>query len=122
MLAKFAFAVLALVLLRTPSLACSEPDAPSCASDYGEFEDQYEFDDCRREMESYQSDVESFVSCRENEIEDRTNEIEDRTNEIERLNSEIYDLNNEIDEFQIQSRRVLSDYEGAVSSFNNRLR
>lgn len=42
---------------------CSEPSAPSCASRYGSFDDEWEFDRCKREMESYKNDVESFIDC-----------------------------------------------------------
>lgn len=50
----------------TPALAfyyCTEPTAPSCASRYGSFDDEWEFDRCKREMKNYQSDVETFIDC-----------------------------------------------------------
>lgn len=59
----------AVVATAGPATAyCSEPSAPSCATRYGSFDDQYEFDRCRREMTSYQSDVEQFVECQNSEI------------------------------------------------------
>lgn len=52
----------------TSALAfCSQPDAPSCATRYGNFDDQDDFDRCKRQMASYQSDVESFLNCNNEE-------------------------------------------------------
>jgi hypothetical protein len=42
---------------------CSKPDAPYCATRYGPFSDQYDFDRCKREMQSYQDDLDSYLSC-----------------------------------------------------------
>ena len=42
---------------------CSEPSAPSCASRYGSFDDEWDFERCKREMERYKSDVEEFIDC-----------------------------------------------------------
>lgn len=42
---------------------CYEPSAPSCASTFGGFDDEWEFDRCKREMESYKADVESYIDC-----------------------------------------------------------
>lgn len=60
---------------------CSKPDAPYCASQYGKFDDQDEFDQCKNEMESYKSEVEDFLSCqsRENQqaIDDYNEAVED---------------------------------------------
>ena len=47
---------------------CTEPSAPSCATGYGNFDDQYEFDRCRSQMTSFQSDVEEFVDCQNRAI------------------------------------------------------
>lgn len=46
---------------------CSKPDAPYCTAKYGKFDDQYEFDRCKSEIESYKSDVESYLSCQRGE-------------------------------------------------------
>lgn len=50
---------------QSPAFArsCYQPDAPSCATGYGGFDDEDEFDSCKSEMESYQSDVEDYLSC-----------------------------------------------------------
>ncbi|MGO6875577.1 hypothetical protein ACCS85_27615 [Rhizobium ruizarguesonis] len=49
---------------------CSEPSAPSCATGYGGFDDQWEFDRCKREMESFKGDVERFMRCNSDEAEE----------------------------------------------------
>jgi hypothetical protein len=56
---------------------CSEPSAPYCASQYGNFDDQHEFEQCRNEMESYKSDVEAFMSCLKRKGDDAVGEYED---------------------------------------------
>ena len=84
-----------------PSLAhayCSEPSAPSCATRFGAFDDEWEFDRCKRDMESYKSDVESYMSCRNDEAQQAINEA-NRDNE-----------------------RAGASYSDAVSSFNRRAR
>ena len=45
-----------------------EPSAPSCASRYGSFDDEWEFDRCKRDMENYRDEVESFIQCNNDEI------------------------------------------------------
>ncbi|TIL70286.1 MAG: hypothetical protein E5Y65_23250 [Mesorhizobium sp.] len=60
--------LLALLLAAKPTSVlafyyCTEPTAPSCASRYGSFDDEWEFDRCKREMNDYQSEVEAFVAC-----------------------------------------------------------
>lgn len=42
---------------------CSEASPPSCIDRYGSFDDEYSFDRCKREVESYLSEVEDFRSC-----------------------------------------------------------
>ena len=49
-----------IVILASPAArACYEPTAPYCATKYGAFDDQDEFDRCKREMNSYKSDAKS---------------------------------------------------------------
>ncbi|MGI8853420.1 MAG: hypothetical protein ACR2GC_09060 [Methyloceanibacter sp.] len=50
------------------SAFCSEPDAPYCALRYGPFDDEYDFDRCKREMELYRNDVEDFLDCTKREV------------------------------------------------------
>ena len=60
-LGSLSFAALAL-----PAMAqnyCYVPSPPYCADMYGRFNDQYEFDVCRQEVESYRSKVRLYVLC-----------------------------------------------------------
>jgi hypothetical protein len=43
--------------------SCSEPSAPYCATQYGAFDDEDDFDNCRREMESYRDEVQDYQRC-----------------------------------------------------------
>jgi hypothetical protein len=87
--------VLMLSLATGPAAAyCSKPSAPSCATRYGSFDDEYEFDRCKREMEYYESEVESYLSC--------------QTHEAEQIRSD--------------NQSTINDYDDAVQSFNRRAR
>src|SRR3974390_288353 len=48
---------------------CSPPSAPYCATQYGPFDDTYDFDRCKSEMQSYKDEVESFLSCQRRDNE-----------------------------------------------------
>ncbi|MBX9827096.1 MAG: hypothetical protein K2Y27_19155 [Xanthobacteraceae bacterium] len=66
------------VALPSPSeaLFCpSKPRAPYCADQFGQFDDQREFDRCRDEMESYKSRVQSYADCQRQMIDDATREF-----------------------------------------------
>jgi hypothetical protein len=53
---------------------CSEPTAPSCVDGYGKFNEEYEFQRCRNDVESFRSDTEEYLSClRRKGEEARTN-------------------------------------------------
>ncbi|RWN98692.1 hypothetical protein [Mesorhizobium sp.] len=83
----------------SPALAyCSEPSAPYCATSYGSFNEQYEFESCKQEMESYQSEVEDFLSCNNREAQDA------------------------IDTAKRANDNAISEYDNAVQSFNSRAR
>jgi len=71
---------------------CSEPSAPSCASSFGSFDDEWEFDRCKRDMEAYRSEVEDFIQCN----------------------------NEEARRAQQASEEAASEYSDAVDSFNRR--
>jgi hypothetical protein len=93
--------VLAIIVAAFPLEAlayCSEPSAPSCASRYGSFDDEWEFDRCKSEMESYQSDVEQFISCNNDEAQ------------------------RAVEEAKRASERAASEYSDAVDHFNRRAR
>lgn len=88
-----------IITIVVPSLAhayCLQPSAPYCATQYGSFSDESDFDRCKREMESYQSDVERYMSCRNDEAQ------------------------NAIDEANSDNQKARSEYSDAVSSFNRR--
>lgn len=44
-------------------LFCREPSEPTCTSGYVDFNDQYSFDSCKRDVESYLSDISDYRSC-----------------------------------------------------------
>lgn len=79
-----------IIWLVFPTLAhaCYEPTAPYCAERYGAFDDEWEFNRCKREMESYRDEVESFISCVSNEAEqqsqDAIDEYEDAVDSFNR--------------------------------------
>lgn len=64
---------------------CAEPSAPACATRYGSFDDQDDFERCRRQMISYRSDVEQFVSCQNDEIRKARSAAEDALQEYESM-------------------------------------
>lgn len=104
---KFAIYMLAALVgaatAETAFAYCSEPSAPYCASSYGAFDDQWEFDRCRSEMESYRDEVEEFVSCLQRKVDAAFDEAED----VKRSAS------NDAD-------NATSEYSDAVDSFNRR--
>lgn len=72
--------VASLMVVSMPTIAaayCSKPDAPYCATRYGPFDDQYDFDRCKREMQSYRDDVQSFLSCLKRESDQTINDYND---------------------------------------------
>jgi hypothetical protein len=81
-------AVAVLVLSSNGALACSEPYAPSCATRSGSFDDEDEFERCKRDMEGYRDEVESYVSCVQDEaqsqIGDATSEFSDAVQSFNR--------------------------------------
>jgi hypothetical protein len=89
---------------------CSEPSAPSCANGYGSFQDQWEFDSCKGDMEGFKSEIEDFVSCKQREV--------DEANDAARAAAE------EADDIARRARtavdQITSDYNDAVRDFNTR--
>jgi hypothetical protein len=86
---------LPLVAAVTPGFAyCSEPSAPSCATRYGAFDDQDDFDRGKRQMSSYRSEADDFLSC----------------------------TRREADDLKRKSDSVIEEYNSAVESFNRRAR
>ena len=95
--AILSIAVLAFEVPKAAASYCSKPDAPYCAERYGAFDDQDDFDRCKREMESYKDDVQTYLDCRSDEAR-RANEA-GQDNETAR-----------------------NEYSDAVDSFNRRAR
>ncbi len=79
-----------------PAVACSEPSAPYCANSYGAFDDEGEFDSCKRELENYKSDVEDFIRCNKREAQEA------------------------IDNASRANSRAIEEFNEAVESFNRR--
>jgi len=87
LLAVFGILVLSLLPGATPALAfyyCTEPTVPSCASRYGSFDDEWEFDRCKREMKNYQSDVETFITCNNSANEQAISDYNDAVKKFNR--------------------------------------
>jgi hypothetical protein len=84
------FRLLAIVFFvpGTSYASCYKPDAPSCASGYSKFEDQDEFDSCKREMESYKSDIEDFLSCLKRDADEASNDYNDAVTSFNRRASQ----------------------------------
>ncbi len=94
--------LLALAMNASPVAACFEPSAPYCAERYGPFDDEWDFDRCKREMENYRDEVESYISCLSNEAAEAARRA---ASEAER-----------------QSQDAIDEYEDAVEGFNRRAR
>ncbi|SFV28862.1 hypothetical protein SAMN04488557_1112 [Hyphomicrobium facile] len=64
--------------------SCYKPDAPSCVYGYSRFDDQNEFDSCKRGMVSYKFGIEEFLSCLRREADEATT---DYNNAVTKFNS-----------------------------------
>lgn len=66
---------------------CSEPTEPSCVDMLGLSRDQFFFDMCRNEIETYLSDIDDYIACRVGELEDERRDLNRKADEyIERFN------------------------------------
>ena len=82
--ALMALPMLVLTSAATPANAyCSPPSAPSCAARYGAFDDQDDFDRCKRQMSSYQSEAQDYLSCVRRETDGA---IEEYNSAVDRFN------------------------------------
>jgi hypothetical protein len=70
-------AALAVGVGEAAASSCYQPSAPYCASGYGPFSDESEFDSCKSEMDSYQSETDDFLSCLKRESDDAIREYND---------------------------------------------
>jgi hypothetical protein len=57
-------------------LFCSKPTEPSCIDRFGTFSDEWSFNRCKSEVESYMSDATSYRSCLINEINSVKSEVD----------------------------------------------
>ncbi|MEW9837303.1 hypothetical protein [Mesorhizobium marinum] len=89
---------------------CDEPDAPYCASRFGGFDDEYEFDRCRREMQSFRDEVEEILECLQGEVNDAQQAANEAIREAQNVESSA----------RSQADDATSEYESAVQSFNRR--
>jgi hypothetical protein len=62
-------AALNIIAARPVFADCYQPSSPPCATRYGAFDDQDDFEQCKRKMTNYKSEVESFLSCRQDDAE-----------------------------------------------------
>ncbi|WP_161992788.1 hypothetical protein [Aureimonas leprariae] len=95
----------------TPAVAstyCSEASAPSCASRYGPFDDEDDFERCKRQMDSYKSEVESYSECQRSAAEDEQRKIQE--------------ANRQIEEAAQENTKAISEFNEAVETFNRRAR
>ena len=49
---------------------CTKPTAPSCATRFGEFDDQDDFETCQRRMRSYKDETQTFLECQRTESQE----------------------------------------------------
>ncbi|QKK28597.1 hypothetical protein FE844_002960 [Rhizobium indicum] len=53
------------------------PQKPNCSTTYYAFNDSYEFDKCRREIEAFKSEVQKYLACLESESKETVAEYND---------------------------------------------
>ncbi|WP_234906723.1 hypothetical protein [Rhizobium rhizogenes] len=99
-----------LVGVGTAHAYCSEPSAPYCVSSYGKFDDQSDFEQCKREVESYKSEIEDFVRCEERDVDEANDAAKKAASEAE---DALRTAKNAVNE-------QYSNYNDAVNNFNNR--
>lgn len=59
---------------------CFEPSAPYCASSYGPFDSEWEFDSCRRDMDTYLDELQEHVQCVQDDAMDQYQDAVDSFN------------------------------------------
>lgn len=72
-------------LLLTPNVAysfCMQPSEPYCVSSFSAFNDEYEFKNCRSEVESFVEDSKNYVECLVNEHNQKINEQKQKVEEV----------------------------------------
>jgi len=94
-----------------------EPTAPSCVNGSGRFDDQYDFDNCQRNVENFKSEIESFVDCKLREINEADDEAEQAAEEARSKATEAQDVASKA---KNEVERLSSDHSQAVNDFNTR--
>lgn len=86
---KLTFALIQVALIASFSgsaqavLFCSEPTEPSCLMFARKFENKREFDNCKREMESYAMYIKDYRQCLENE---KTSALQQYNKAVDKFN------------------------------------
>ncbi|RKQ70357.1 hypothetical protein BCL74_2302 [Oceanibaculum indicum] len=69
---------------------CSEPSVPFCAELIGKFNDQWEYQLCRQELESYRYDVERYIACVREEADSMVQEaVDDYEDAVDSFNMRV---------------------------------
>lgn len=77
---KILLASLFLVLPSHTHAFCFEPSEPYCANTYGPFDSRYEFESCKREVESYLDELRDYAICIANEMQEKQEDAIDKFN------------------------------------------
>lgn len=102
---RIATAIAALIAIPSAASAfCMAPSEPYCIRSFGTFDDEFSFDSCRREIDSYESDLSSFLDCQNRATQDAGRKIRDAQEEI--------------DTAQRESQSALEDFNSAVAYWN----
>lgn len=56
---------------------CYVPNPPYCASRFGSFDDEWEFDRCRREVEAFRDQSRTYVQCLQQERDAAVQKVND---------------------------------------------
>ncbi|MES2667430.1 MAG: hypothetical protein V4712_15130 [Pseudomonadota bacterium] len=101
---------------------CSEPRAPYCLTGFTTFEDEYSFNSCRSELETYQDEVQDFSQCLADEVQDLVDEAESKTDVAAAARREADDATSEAQDADREaiaaSARAVEAYEDAVEYWN----
>jgi hypothetical protein len=73
---------LVIALASHSAFACNEPASPACTSRHELFQDQEDYERCRRDMTSYNDEVERFVHCVRDDAEQKVKQAVDEYNSM----------------------------------------
>ena len=92
--------LVSLALTGAAQAYCPEPAPPYCVNGYGGFSDQWEFDGCRRDVETFGRETEDYIHCLQEELRLETQRLSD--------------------EAQQSADAAIAEYERTVEDFNDR--